>query len=145
MNVFEHLLPIDFTFRFNWARYNSYSDTFLFPFTISICLLPEVPKNQHAPTQQYKKENSRFTDFGERSLFTSALTEIFTETIDAAPAYQRNTVRVKDCLRELAFRSNCIQAAKLSKKLSLPVSHDTLLRLIYETPMPTQTSPFPRY
>lgn len=75
-------------------------------------------------------------------LYSKCATTIFTEIIDAAPAYQRNTVRVNDCLRELAFRTNYVQATKLSGKLSLPVSHDTLLRLIYETPMPTQISPF---
>lgn len=64
--------------------------------------------------------------------------------IDAAPAYQRNTVRVNESLREIAFRTNCVQAAKLSEKLGLPVSHDTLLRLIYQTPQIAVPSPFPR-
>lgn len=71
------------------------------------------------------------------------MTKIFTETIDAAPAYQRNTVHVTECLRQLAFQSSCVQAAKLSIKLSSPVNHDALLHLIYKTPIPVRVSPFP--
>lgn len=84
----------------------------------------------HFQLQKWFCRNDRCTTF------------IFTETVDAAPAYQRNTVRVNECLHEIAFRTNCIQAEKLSKKLGLPTSHDTLLRLLYATPLPTQTSPF---
>lgn len=156
MNVFEHLLPIDS--RFDLIGQDTTATQIHFYFhsqSQSAC----CPKCQKLSTRRHSSTKRKIRDLpisGKEvflhlclqkwfCLHTKCSTIIFTETIDAAPAYQRNTVRVNDCLRELAFRSNCVQAAKLSKKLSLPVSHDTLLRLIYETPMPTQTSPFPRY
>lgn len=68
---------------------------------------------------------------------------MFSDFVDTAQPYHRNTIRVNECLWELAFRTNYVQAAKLSKKLSLSVNHDKLLRLIYQIAMPTQTSPLP--
>lgn len=68
---------------------------------------------------------------------------IFTERIPQANAYQRRTTRCTTVLRNIAFATNCVEAAKLSESLHIPVSHDTLLRIIYETEQPQETSPFP--
>lgn len=74
---------------------------------------------------------------------SSCASKVFTEQLTECPAYQRFTIRATDFLRQLAFKMNCVQASNLSRNLKLPVSHDTLLRLIYKTPTPQMTSPFP--
>ncbi|WP_107943261.1 transposase family protein [Metasolibacillus fluoroglycofenilyticus] len=154
MNIFEHLLPIDSRFELIGQDTTATHMHFYFHSrSQSACCTKcqEVSTRRHSST----KRKIRDLPISGKEVYlhirlnkwfcptATCSTTIFTKTINAAPAYQRNTVRVNECLRELAFRSNCVQAAKLSKKLSLSVSHDTLPRLIYQTPMPEQTSPFP--
>lgn len=70
---------------------------------------------------------------------------IFTERLAQADSYQRRTTRCTTALRNMAFATNCVEAAKLSESLHIPVSHDTLLRIIYQTEQPQETSPFPGF
>ena len=153
MNAFEYLLPIDS--RFELVKREIQTNQIHFYFhsnSKSAC----CPKCQKQSTHRHSRTRRKVRDLpiSGREVFLHLQLQkwfcrteeceslIFTETIDTAPAYQRNTIRVNDCLREMAFRTNCVQAAKLSKNLGLPTSHDTLLRLLYNTHLPTQTSPF---
>lgn len=57
--------------------------------------------------------------------------KIFTERFSSfIKSYARKTDRLKESLTALAFSSNAETGKKVSRKLSLPVSADTLLRLI---------------
>lgn len=156
MNPFEQLLPLGAQFELITKETMATQIHFLYHSrSQSAC----CPRCQKVSTHKHSSTKRKIRDlpisgkevylhvrlhkwFCMNSLCT---TKIFTETIDAAPAYQRNTLRATECLRQLAFHSNCVQAAKLSTTFCLPVSHDTLLRIIYQTPIPTQTSPFPWY
>lgn len=156
MNPFEQLLPLGTQFELITQES---MDTQIHFFYQSCAQSVCCPNCQKVSTHKHSRTKRKIRDLpisGKEVYLHVRLhkwfcmnilctTKIFTETIDAAPAYQRNTLRVTECLRQLAFHSNCVQAAKLSTKLSLPVSHDTLLRIIYRTPVTVQTSPFPRY
>lgn len=153
MNAFEQLLPIDDHFE---LLHQEITDTQMFLYYQSRSQSAYCPKCQKVSTHKHSQSKRKIRDLpiSGKEVFllvrlhkwfcpnSTCTTKIFTETIETAPAYQRNTERVTECLRHLAFQSNCVQAAKLSRKLSLPVSHDTLLRLIYQTPISTNTSPF---
>lgn len=156
MNLFEHLLPLDNRFELVHHELTAAQMHFYFRSQASSAC---CPKCQVVSTRRHSQTKRKIRDLpiSEKEVYLYILlrkwfcsneacaTKIFTESIEAAPAYHRNTVRVTNQLRELAFQSNCVQAAKLSEKLHVPVSHDTLLRLIYQTPQPTETSPFPRH
>lgn len=153
MNVFEYLLPIDS--RFDLVRQEIQTTRIHFYFH-SKSKSAHCPKCQKLSTHRHSHTKRKVRDLpisGKEVFLHLQLqkwfcrnekcdTFIFTEIVDAAPAYQRNTVRVKACLREMAFRTNCLQAEKLSEKMGLPTSHDTLLRLLYDTPHSPKTSPF---
>ena len=154
MNPFEQLLPVSSQFELIDQKTQATQIHFFYHSRSSSACCPKCAKvstHKHSRT----KRKIRDLPISGKEVYLHlrlhkwfcvnpiCMTKIFTETIDAAPAYQRNTVRVTECLRQLAFQSSCVQAAKLSIKLSLPVSHDTLLRIIYKTPNPTQVSPFP--
>lgn len=154
MTTFEYLLPLDA--RFKQLKQET-TATQLHLYFDSHASSAYCPKCRNISTHRHSRTKRTIRDLpiaGKEVFLHIRLqkwfcrhglcnTTIFTETIDAAPAYQRNTVRVNESLREIAFRTNCVQAAKLSTKLGLPVSHDTLLRLIYQTPQIAVPSPFP--
>ncbi|WP_429877785.1 transposase family protein [Fictibacillus sp. NRS-1165] len=78
-------------------------------------------------------------------LSPSCSTHIFTERYSWISSKKRRTKRADDLLRKLAFSSSCLTAEKLSRHLGLPVSHDTLLNLIHQTPDSPEVSPFCRH
>jgi transposase len=60
---------------------------------------------------------------------------------DLAAAYARRTSRQAEALCEVAFALGGRAGAPLTKKLSLPTSRHTLLRLLRRTPAPAATTP----
>ena len=56
-------------------------------------------------------------------------------------AYARRTLRQAEALTEIAFAQGGKAGAQLAKRLAMPTSRQTLLRLIHSTPLPTQKSP----
>ena len=74
-------------------------------------------------------------------------TKIFTERLGWLSPYRRKTQRLEDALRTLAFFMSCLQAEKESQRLHMPVSHDCLLDLVKNIPIPETitTSPFCSY
>lgn len=66
---------------------------------------------------------------------------MFTERLPWISPYRRRTQRLENALREVAFSTNAAQAEKVCRTLGIPVSHDSLLRLIYKTPLPKKESP----
>ncbi|MGG4179448.1 transposase family protein [Virgibacillus pantothenticus] len=71
--------------------------------------------------------------------------QVFTERLPWIAPYRRRTQRLENALREVAFSTNAMQAEKVCRTLGMPVSHDSLLRLIYKTPLPKKESPFRWY
>ncbi|MBY8908375.1 transposase family protein [Salinicoccus roseus] len=69
-------------------------------------------------------------------------TKVFTERFDWLVPYGQRTIRLDEALRTIAFSSSCVQGATVTRQLGMPVSHDTLLRLIHKTEMPVSQSPF---
>ncbi len=55
--------------------------------------------------------------------------------------YARRTLRQAEALTEIAFAQGGKAGAQLAKRLGMPTSRDTLLRLIRSTPLPTQKTP----
>lgn len=49
--------------------------------------------------------------------------------------YARRTIRMDESLRSIAFSTSAEQGSKLSKQMDMPVSADTILRLIRKTPV----------
>lgn len=94
---------------------------------------------QGKPVQLYLKTRKWFC--------TNAFCEakVFTERFEWLMPHRHRTVRLDHVLRTIAFSTNCIEAAYLTRILGMPVSHDTLLRLIHTTEMPTVHSPFCRH
>lgn len=77
-----------------------------------------------------------------RCLSSKCPKRIFTERFTWLESYARRTVRATDLLRHFAFSTSCLVGAKLAKAANLSVSHDTLLRIIYQTDvMPKMISP----
>ncbi|WP_342473067.1 ISL3 family transposase [Metasolibacillus sp. FSL H7-0170] len=64
---------------------------------------------------------------------TTCPQRIFTERFSWLTPYARKTVRTTNLLRHFAFSTSCLVAAKLAKVAGLSVSHDTLLRIVYQT------------
>ncbi len=56
-------------------------------------------------------------------------------------AYARRTLRQADSLKEVAFAVGGKAGAQLAKRLAMPTSRDTLLRLIRSTDVPTRKTP----
>jgi transposase len=56
-------------------------------------------------------------------------------------AYARRTLRLAEALTEIAFAQGGKAGAQLAKRLAMPTSRHTLLRLIHRTPLPTHTTP----
>lgn len=75
---------------------------------------------------------------------TSCESKVFTERYDWLLPSKQRTVRLEDTLRDIAFVNNCIKGAQLSKKLGMPTSHDTLLRIIYQSNIKPSVRPFCR-
>jgi transposase len=68
--------------------------------------------------------------------------KIFTERLPTcAPAYARRTLRETETLCELAFALGGRAGEPLVRLLSMPVSHDTLLRLMRRHPSPEAATP----
>jgi transposase len=55
--------------------------------------------------------------------------------------YARRTLRQAEFLTEIAFAQGGKAGAQLAKRLAMPTSRDTLLRLIRSTPVPTRKTP----
>ncbi len=69
--------------------------------------------------------------------------KIFTERLSWLKPYRRRTDRMDKVLTEIALSTSCLNAEKLCRTLSYPVSHDTLLRLIRKMePTDERCSPF---
>ena len=69
--------------------------------------------------------------------------KIFTERLSWLKPYRRRTNRMEKVLTEIALSTSCLNAEKLCRSLSYPVSHDTLLRLIRKMePTDERCSPF---
>lgn len=74
------------------------------------------------------------------------VSKVFTERYDWLLPSKQRTVRLEETLRTIAFSNNCIKGgAQLCKKLGMPISHETLLRLIYQSNIDCTVSPFRRY
>jgi transposase len=56
-------------------------------------------------------------------------------------AYGRRTLRQAEALTEIAFAQGGKAGAQLAKRLAMPISRDTLLRLIRSTDIPTSKTP----
>ena len=56
-------------------------------------------------------------------------------------AYARRTLRQAEALREVAFANGGKAGAQLAKRLAMPTSRETLLRLIRSTAVPTRKTP----
>lgn len=56
-------------------------------------------------------------------------------------AYARRTLRQADALKEVAFTGGGKRGAQLAKRLAMPTSRDTLLKLICSTDVPTRKTP----
>jgi transposase len=56
-------------------------------------------------------------------------------------AYARRTLRQAEALVEIAFAQGGKAGAQLAKRLAMPTSRDTLLRLIRSTDVPTRKTP----
>ena len=56
-------------------------------------------------------------------------------------AYARPTLRQADALMEVAFALGGKAGAQLAKRLAMPTSRDTLLRLIHSTDVPQPKTP----
>ncbi len=62
---------------------------------------------------------------------------MFTERVpDAVNPYARRTLRLVERLRAIALALGSAAGARLSKRLRLPASRDTLLRLVRRLPLP---------
>lgn len=68
--------------------------------------------------------------------------KVFTARFEWLLPHRQRTVRLDAALRVIAFSTNCIEAAHVTRMLGMPVSHDTLLCLIHTTEIPTVTVPF---
>lgn len=71
--------------------------------------------------------------------------KVFTERLPWIDHYQRRTKRLEEALRTIVFSTSAVQAEHVCQSLNMPVSHDTLLRLVYSTSLPRKESPFRRY
>jgi transposase len=56
-------------------------------------------------------------------------------------AYARRTLRLAEALTEIAFAQGGKAGAQLAKRLAMPTSRDTLLRLIHRTEVPKRQTP----
>ena len=56
-------------------------------------------------------------------------------------AYARRTLRQAEALTEIAFAQGGKAGAQLAKRLAMPTSRETLLRLIRSTPVPQRKTP----
>ena len=64
---------------------------------------------------------------------------IFAERFSWLTPYARKTIRATILLKHLAFAASCLVAEKLAKVAGFSVSHDTLLRIIYQTNVTPRT------
>ncbi|WP_077706695.1 transposase family protein [Virgibacillus dokdonensis] len=70
--------------------------------------------------------------------------KIFTERLPWIDCHRR-TKRLEEALRTIVFSTSAVQAEHVCRSLKMPVSHDTLLRLVYRTSLLRRESPFHRY
>ena len=94
---------------------------------------------QGKPVHLFLKTRKWFCDH------TFCESKVFTERFEWLLPHRHRTARLDDALRTIAFSTNCIEAAQVTRILGMPVSHDTLLRLIHTTDTPAVHSPFCRY
>ncbi|MDQ0177310.1 transposase family protein [Bacillus chungangensis] len=67
---------------------------------------------------------------------------VFTERLPWIAPHRRRTQPMEDALRAVVFSTNAVQAEKVCRTLGMSISHDSLLRLVYQTPLPKKESPF---
>jgi len=58
--------------------------------------------------------------------------------------HRRKTKRLKEKLTMIAFSTSCLKAEKVCQDLHMPVSHDTLLALVYRKRGERRSAPFRR-
>jgi transposase len=72
-------------------------------------------------------------------------THIFVERFAWLPTHKTYTKRLEDFLRTVSFSTSCLQAEQICSQHHISVSHDTLLRVVKDTPLNTDHSPFCRH
>lgn len=70
---------------------------------------------------------------------------IFAERLEWLPPKKRKSRRLEAQIRELAFLMNAMQTARACRHLGIETSHDSVLRIVYQTDLPTSHSPFRRH
>lgn len=66
----------------------------------------------------------------------------FAERIpQVVPVHGQRTVRLTDTLRAIAFETSAESGARITHRLKMPVSGDTLLRIMRQTTLPVGTAP----
>ncbi|WP_347548519.1 transposase family protein [Pseudalkalibacillus hwajinpoensis] len=68
--------------------------------------------------------------------------KVFTQRLSWLQPYKRYTERLEGVMRKIAFSNNCLTAEKVCRVLHIPVSHDTLLRLVKKGVSDVTPSPF---
>lgn len=71
-------------------------------------------------------------------------THVFTERFPWLAPHRRKTKRLEEKLTMLAFSTSCLKAEKICRELHMPVSHDTLLNLVYQKKGKKRKTPFRR-
>ncbi|MCP3764539.1 transposase family protein [Domibacillus sp. A3M-37] len=71
---------------------------------------------------------------------------IFTERLSWVSPHHQMTKRLEEALLQFSLEMNCLAAEKVCDALHIPVSHDTLLRLLKQKELPlSDPSPFCRH
>lgn len=76
---------------------------------------------------------------------TKCTTKVFCEQFSWLPKHKRYTARLETYVKQLAFTTSCLQAEQLCQRAYIFISHDTLLRIIYQTKIEPKVSPFYGY
>ena len=71
----------------------------------------------------------------------SAPRQIFVERLETAPPWARRTARLDELVHHLGLALGWRPAAGFAKRLILPVSNDTLLRLVHRRGSPAYVPP----
>lgn len=69
---------------------------------------------------------------------------IFTERLGWLPPNKRKSQRLEEQIRELAFSMSAMQTERVCRHLGIRISHDTVLRIVYQTELSLINSPFRR-
>jgi transposase len=70
---------------------------------------------------------------------------IFAERLEWLRPNKRKSQRLEAQIRELAFMMSAVQTAHACRHLGIEVSHDYVLRIVYQTELPSADSPFRRH